>query len=122
MNIIFGTESVTPLRERYTVLELDTFVLHPTEEIVTAYCLVESIPVPEMFEIQRFKDLHSNLVTEYKKKNWEYCEDVIGHLTGKWGGEVDSFYSELHQRIQKLKQTELPQDWTGYLDRTVEVV
>jgi len=40
MNIIFGLESVTPLEERHIVLELDTFVLHPTNEVVTAYCLV----------------------------------------------------------------------------------
>ena len=122
MNIIFGIESVTPLEERHTVLELDTFVLRPTDEVVTAYCLVETIPIQEMPAIESLKDQHRNLRAEYRKRNWRYCEDAIAHLTGKWGGELDSFYIELYQRIQRLKQEDLPKNWTGHLDRPVEVV
>ena len=121
MNIIFGTESVELLEGRYTVLELDTFVLRPTNEVVTAYCLVETIPIEEMAAIESLKDLHLNLMAEYRKRNWHYCEDAIAHLIGKWGGELDSFYGELLQRIMTFKETDLPEDWTGYLDRAVEV-
>lgn len=122
MNIIFGIESVKPFEERYTVLELDTFVLHPTNEVLTAYCLVETIPIEEMSKIENLKQQHLNLMVEYRKRNWNYCEDTIEHLTGKWGGELDTFYSELLQRIQNLKKEELPQDWTGHVDKTVAVV
>ena len=122
MNIIFGTEMAKQSQERYTVLELDTFNLLPTDKVITAYCLVETIPIEEMLAIESLKDLHSNLMVEYRKRNWRYCEDVIEHLTGKWGGNVDTFYSELYQRIQNLKQEDLPQDWTGWVDKTVEVV
>ena len=122
MNIIFGTEMAKQSQERYTVLELDTFNLLPTDKVITAYCLVETIPIEEMLVIESLKDLHSNLMVEYRKRNWRYCEDVIEHLTGKWGGNVDTFYSELYQRIQNLKQEDLPQDWTGWVDKTVEVV
>jgi hypothetical protein len=104
------------------VLELDTFLLQPTNEVVTAYCLVETIPIQEMPAVDSFKELHSNLMAEYKKRNWSYCEDTIAHLTGKWHSELNSFYTELYQRIQDLKQQDLPQDWTGRQDRTVEVV
>ena len=122
MNIIFGIESVIPFEERYTVLELDTFVLRPTDEVVTAYCLVETIPLEEMPAIESLKEQHQNLMAEYRKRNWRYCEDAIAHLTGKWGGELNSFYTELYQRIQNLKQEDLSDTWTGHLDRTVEVV
>jgi hypothetical protein len=122
MNIIFGLKSVEAFEDRYTVLELDTFLLQPTNEVVTAYCLVETIPVQEMPAIESLKELHSNLMAEYRKRNWRYCEDAVAHLTGKWGGELDSFYGELLQRIMKLKQTDLSEDWTGQLEKTVEVV
>ena len=121
MNIIFGTEMAKQAQERYTVLELDTFNLLPTDEVLTAYCLVETVPLEEMPTITSLQELHANLLTEYKKRNWQYCEDTIAHLTGKWQGELDSFYVELYQRIQDLKQADLPEDWTGRLDRTVEV-
>lgn len=122
MNIIFGTEMAKQAQDRYTVLELDTFNLLPTSEVVTAYCVVETIPIEEMPAIESLKDLHSNLMTEYRKRNWRYCEDAIAHLTGKWHGELNSFYAELYQRIQNLKQEDLPQDWTGRVDKTVSVV
>jgi hypothetical protein len=122
MNIIFGTEMAKQAQERYTVLELDTFNLLPSDEIVTAYCIVETIPLEEMAAVESLRDLHTNLMTEYRKRNWKYCEDAIAHLTGKWHGELNSFYTELYQRISKLKQENLPQDWTGRIDKTVEVV
>ena len=122
MNIIFGTEMAQQAQERYTVLELDTFNLLPTNEVVTAYCIVETIPIEEMPAIESLKELHSNLIAEYQKRNWRYCEDAIAHLTGKWHGELNSFYTELSQRISNLKQEDLPEDWTGRLDKTVEVV
>jgi hypothetical protein len=122
MNIIFGTEMAEQAQGRYTVLELDTFNLVPTDQVVITYCLVETVPITEMPAIECLKDLHSNLMTEYRKQNWHYCEDAIAHLTGKWGGELDSFYTELYQRILTLKCQDLSKDWTGYLDKTVEVV
>jgi hypothetical protein len=122
MNIIFGTEMAESARERYTVLELDSFNLRPTDEIVTAYCIVDNIPLEEMPAIESLKELHTNLMAEYRKQNWQYCEDAIAHLTGKWHGELNSFYTELYQRILNLKQEDLPEDWTGRLNKTVEVV
>jgi hypothetical protein len=122
MNIIFGTEMAEQAQQRYTVLELDTFNLLPTDEVVTAYCIVEIIPIEEMPAIESLKDLHKNLMAEYRKQNWHYCEDAIAHLTGKWHGELNSFYIELYQRISKLKQENLSQDWNGRVDKTVEVV
>jgi hypothetical protein len=121
MNIIFGTEMAQQAQDRYTVLELDTFRLLPTDQVVTAYCLVETVPITEMPAVESLRDLHQNLMAEYRKQNWRYCEDAIAHLTGKWGGELNSFYTELYQRIQGLKQEDLSEDWTGRLDRTVEV-
>jgi len=94
--------------------------LLPSDQVKTAYCLIQFIPIEEMIEIQNLKDLHSNLMAEYRKRNWRYCEDVIEHLTGKWGGEVDTFYSELFQRIQNLKQTSLADDWSGVIEKKIQ--
>ena len=118
MNIIFGTEMAQQAQERYTVLELDTFNLLPTREIVTAYCLVETIPIEEMPAIESLKDMHSSLMAEYRKRNWQYCEDAIAHLTGKWHSELNSFYTELYQRILSLKEQNLDAEWNGIIEKT----
>jgi hypothetical protein len=115
MNIIFGDNVAELAREKYTVLELDTFLVDG--QTATAYVIVEKIPLLEMTTLPHYHDLHTNLMQEYQKRNWKYCEDAIGHLQGRWGTELDSFYSELHQRIQNLKTQSLDDSWTGAIPR-----
>jgi hypothetical protein len=115
MNIIFGDNVAELAREKYTVLELDTLVMSGTNQTATAYALVEKIPLQEMVTLDRYRDLHHNLLKEYRKRNWKYCEDAIGHLQGRWNTELDSFYDELYNRVQSLKTQSLPDDWSGII-------
>jgi hypothetical protein len=117
MNIIFGDNVAELAREKYTVLELDTFVIKDRDQTATAYAIVEKIPLLEMTNLSHYQDLHTNLMREYRKRNWKYCEDAIGHLQGRWSTELDSFYSELQQRIKNLKTQSLDDSWTGSIPR-----
>ena len=105
-------------REKYTVLELDTFVFEQKHITATAYAVIEQVPLLEMASLDSFKDLHKNLMQEYRGRNWKYCEDAIEHLRGKWSGDLDTFYTELYDRIQTLKTQSLPDDWTGKISRS----
>ena len=100
MHIVMGKEIADQLKERFTVLELET--LEQEGQIVTAYCVVpaEKIPLGEMTILNQWTDLHANLIKEYRNKNYQYCHDAIEHLMGKFGGELDSFYEELLSRIK----------------------
>ena len=118
MNIILGRENVEQAQEKYTVLELDTLLINGAADPVTAYCLIEQIPIDQISNIDQFRDLHNNLMKNYRLQNWKYCEDAIEHLRGKWGGELDSFYTEMSQRISQLRQQVLDDDWQGILDKT----
>ena len=113
MNIILGRENIEQAQEKYTVLELDTLIINGAADPVTAYCLIEQVPIDQIAGIDQFRDLHQNLMANYRKRNWKYCEDAIEHLMGQWGGELDSFYIELNQRIQKYKQHDPGPDWRG---------
>jgi hypothetical protein len=113
MNIIFGDNVAELAREKYTVLELDTFLIESQNQTATAYAIVEQVPLHELAALAQFKTLHENLMTEYRKRNWKYCEDAIEHLRGKWGRAIDTFYTEIYYRIQYLKTQSLPNDWNG---------
>jgi hypothetical protein len=55
--------------------------------------------------------LHKNLMSHYGKQDWKYCLDAIETLTGFWGGEVDSFYTEMSQRIAQFQDKSPGPDW-----------
>jgi hypothetical protein len=116
MNIIFNDWAAQQAQEKYIVLELDTFQVG--EQQTTTYALVERVTLTEMLSLDTFKDLHSNLLKEYRKRNWKYCEDAVEHLRGKWNGELDTFYTVLIDRIQDLKTQSLSDDWTGVILRS----
>ena len=116
MNIIFSDWAAQQAQEKYIVLELDTFQVDG--KLTTTYALVEQVTLTEMLSLDRFKELHSNLLKEYRKRNWKYCEDAIGHLQGKWNGELDTFYTVLTERIQELKTQSLDDVWTGFILRS----
>lgn len=114
MYIVYGDEAQA-LAEKYVVLELDSF--QTKNSVVPTFCVVdaEHIPLSEYSNLQNHKDLHKNLVKNYKNKNWKYCEDAIKHLNGKFSGELDSFYTDLLSRVQTLKESKLDKDWTGVI-------
>jgi hypothetical protein len=115
MHIIFGKSP--ELEEKYTVLELDTIKIGTDGPESTAYCVIENIPLEEMPAVSMLKDLHCELIKQYHDRNWPRCEAIIGQLTGKWGGEMDSFYVELAGRIAGLKIQILDEAWTGIIEK-----
>lgn len=115
MNIIFGRDQAESMQDRYTMLELDTFKIG--DQIVTAFCAISSIPILEMPKVESMKNLHDNLLIEYKKRNWNYCEQALEHLTGFWESEVDTFYSSLRDRIQEYSENDPGETWDGIINR-----
>lgn len=115
MHIIFKN-NISSLEAKYTVLDLDTFRL-PDGNVHTACCVVENMPIQELAQADNFKELHANLILEYGKRNWNYCEQAIEQLVGKWGGELDSFYAELNTRIARLKTLNLDDSWSPVIPK-----
>jgi hypothetical protein len=110
MNIIFKS-NLTGIDNKYTVLDLDTFRL-PDGTEHTACCVIENIPITELPNTEHLKTVHANLIESYGQRRWDQCEQYIIELTGKWGGDLDSFYSTLKQRIDTLKTQDLGPDWS----------
>jgi len=110
MHIIFGKDS--DLDVKYTLLELDTFKFESLGQTKTAYCVLENIPITDLPKLQSMKNLHANLIENYRKKDWNYCQQAIEHLVGFWGHELDTFYANLLQRINQYEANDPGPDWS----------
>jgi len=111
MNIIFGTD-LSDLRDRFVVLELDTF-RKPGGEPRTVYCLVENIPLDDFPVLDSYIKAHHDLMQAYRNRNWEYCRHAISGLHGRWNGELDSFYEDLAQRVMQYELEQPDDSWDG---------
>jgi hypothetical protein len=118
MNIIFG-DALDTLPDNYTVLELDTFILPPDHAKVTSYCVIDKVQLTDFPLMEAYIKVHTDMMKAYREQNWEYCLHAINGLVGRWNGELDSFYSNLLERVQQY-QTNPPGDYfTGYMVKTV---
>ena len=117
MNIIFGSDLVDEIAARYTVLELDTIRLLPDGVESTAYCVIEKIPVSEFGRLSELKQLHHDMMFQYKTGDWPSCEQSIKTLTHCWGTEVDSFYEIMLARVQDLQANDPGPNWDPVIDK-----
>jgi len=115
MYIVYETNNaIDSLRSKYLVMELDT-VEFSDGKTVRTFAVVDSehIAAQEANKINEIADLHGNLLKNYRLQNWNYCKQAIGHLTGSFKGELDTFYAELNNRIAVLEDATIADDWTG---------
>jgi hypothetical protein len=118
MNIIFGKENLPDTSEKYTILELDTIRILPVNQLVTAYCLVDAIPILNMPKAESMKNLHKNLLVNYRKRDWNYCTQALEHLIGYWGADMDSYYTSLNERIAKYTEQDPGESFDGIIEKT----
>ena len=104
MHIVLTKAIADELSAKYTVLELDTMP-HP-DGPVPAYCVLpmEQI-VMEMSSLEHNVKLHQQLVDAIKINNTKLATDLCDILLGKFGGELDSFYQEIKNRVEKTNST-----------------
>lgn len=117
MNIIIDPDRVEQLRQKHTVLELDTIRLLPENKLITAWAVVGEISIAQLPLMENRKLLHQNLLREYRLKNWNYCDQALEFLQGFWNGELDSFYQDLAQRITQYKQQDPGDAWDGVIEK-----
>ena len=111
MYIIFGDEQAQEIGKKYTVLELDTVRFAPSGTTATAYAVVENIPIQDLPRLSFQQDLHHNLMENYRRRDWNFCEQAIENLVGAFGQELDTFYVELQSRINDYRQNDAGEEW-----------
>jgi hypothetical protein len=78
--------------------------------------VVEKIALSDFDKLEAYRKVHSDLLANYRAREWTYCEHAIEGLMGKWNGELDSFYSDLLLRVQAHRQNPPDVNWTGQRD------
>jgi hypothetical protein len=119
MYIVFE-DQIESLKQRYVVLELDTFLIPETNQRRTAYCVLESFPLDELTNLESHVKVHQDILQNYRIQNWTYCEHAIEGMRGKWAGVLDSFYDDLLSRVKQYQEQPPAADWDGVRIKTLD--
>ena len=119
MHIIFGDDTAAEMAQKYTVLELDKIQLDPTGPVLNSYCVIEkdNVPLQDVGKMQNIINLHTKLMENYRKKNWNFCERALEHLHGAFNGTLNTFYDHISTRIAKYKEQDPGPDWNGVYEK-----
>jgi hypothetical protein len=98
MYIVLGNRITEEAKEKYLILELETFNISDRKE--TAYCIVlpEDI-INEMPDLERLKGLQQAVITAWNCQDYDTVLFGLPHLEGRFAGELDTFYANLKSRI-----------------------
>jgi hypothetical protein len=67
--------------------------------------------------MEAYIKVHTDMMQAYRDQNWDYCLHAINGLTGRWSGELDSFYANLLKRVENYQTNPPSADYTGFIDR-----
>jgi len=113
--VLSNQQDISKIGEKYVVLELDTFVHNDDRK--TAYAVVDAgdIPLAELTTLSHFQEQHANLIKNYKLGNFKFVYDMLEHLKGKFGGSIDSFYTEMFVRVNG--KDNYPKNWDSAIQK-----
>jgi hypothetical protein len=100
MQIIFSRAAAEQLADTYTILELESFDVEG--QLLETFCVVsaDQMNLGDMPTLDHDKQLHAKFIEHLKLRDYAICEQLIPHLRGRFGGELDSFYDEVIKRFE----------------------
>lgn len=99
---MIGKDKAEKLKDQYVILPLDQVSVDGVED--RAYCVItnDQLPLDHVVNLQEHIKLHNDFIQQMDADNYSYCIDAIPNLKGLFGGELDSFYDEVLNRITSL--------------------
>lgn len=128
MHVIFGKEKdqldesdvdIETLKTQYSIVPLDRVRYSEQGEVIQSWCLLSGDNTSTMEEaphLPRLIELHENMMQNYYRREWNFCEDAAENLKGRFGGELDSFYQHFLNRVRNYIDNEPDANWDGVIN------
>jgi adenylate cyclase len=108
VRIIIGERTAELLEGEYPLAELDCIAVKGKSKGVKIYTIVNGTGVDKAY-----LGSHARFIKAYREQEWDLCLKFIRMLKGAFKGELDEYYMMMQERIEELREANLPADWDG---------
>ena len=110
VKIIIGPKTYEYVKKDYQCFELDCIAVKGKKEGVKIYTVIQqSFSDDEITYINR---MHEGMLSDYRHQNWDNAVQLATSLM-KYNPELKKYYQAMIERVNELRQTNLPVSWDG---------
>jgi adenylate cyclase len=112
--IVLGPITAKRVRGEYFTLELDCIAVKGKTEGVNIYTVFYN-PTTEVERVkwQIAREHHELMLDCYRQQKWATAEKLVHDLRGEFNGGMDHYYDIWLERIEEMRNANLPADWDG---------
>jgi len=112
--IVLGPVTAERLGDEYFTLELDCIAVKGKTEGVNIYTVFYN-PTTEVDKVkwQVAREHHELMLDCYRQQKWATAEKLVNDLRGEFNGGMDHYYDIWLERIEEMRNANLPADWDG---------
>jgi adenylate cyclase len=108
VRIIIGERTAELLDGAYPLAELDCIAVKGKSKGVRIFTIVNGTGIDKTY-----LKSHADFIKAYRRQNWEQALVYINVLQNAFKGELNEYYAMMKERIEELRQANLPANWDG---------
>ena len=116
--IVLGPVTAERLGSDYFTVELDCIAVKGKTEGVTIFTVFNNPDPGAAAEWISARELHELMLDYYRQQKWDKAVELVNQLKGEFDGQMDHYYDLWLERIEEMKNANLPEDWDGVFRAT----
>lgn len=111
--IVLGPVTAERVSNDYFTLELDCIAVKGKKEGVNIYTVFYNPNVGAMPEWMMARESHDSMLSHYRNREWDKAITLVEELKGEFDGNMDHYYDIWLERIEEMRNKNLPDNWDG---------
>jgi adenylate cyclase len=117
--IVLGPVTAERVEGDYFTLPLDCIAVKGKKEGVhISTVFYNPVDLDELAKWQHDRVVHNLMLEKYRNQDWSAAIALIEALTGKFDGQMNQYYGLWLERIEEMRNANLPADWDGVFRAT----
>ena len=117
--MVLGPVTAERLGDDYFTIELDCIAVKGKKEGVTIYTVFYNPKTPdEWSDWTAAREMHDLMLQCYREQKWASAIKLVTDLKGSFNGNMDHYYELWLERIEEMRNADLPADWDGVFRAT----